>query len=98
MVTTKGKKRSNGQLAELDSFKRGYFLEKPPIFNGFIEIPGNGDGFFIKCLGDGSIFKWIDVDMLLCNGIYYNGKRHSRGGRRNFSGKIFPDDLKNEYY
>lgn len=97
-MVAKSKKRSNDQLYKLDSFTRGYLLEEPPVFSGFIEIPGNGDGFFIENLRDGSIFKWIDIKMLLCNGIYYKQKRHSRGGRRNFSGKIFPDDLKNEYY
>ena len=95
------KRLTNTSLEKLNSFQKGYSTTKPPVFKGFTEIPGNGNGFFIQNKEDQSIFKWINVDNLICNGIFYPKKSsktiRSKGGRRNFGGDIFPNDLKTEY-
>lgn len=61
----------------------------PPVFTGFEVYANNENGFFIINTADGSIFKWIDVEALECNGVYYGEKRKSKGGRRNFEGTVF---------
>ena len=61
----------------------------PPVFTGFEVYANNENGFFIINTADGSIFKWIDVEALECNGVYYGEKRRSKGGRRNFEGTVF---------
>lgn len=102
MNTVETKKRlNNTSLEKLNSFQKGYSTTKPPVFKGFTEIPGNGNGFFIQNKEDQSIFKWINVDNLICNGIFYpkNSSKtiHSKGGRRSFGGDIFPDNLETGY-
>lgn len=47
----------------------------PPIFTGFELYAHNEDGFFIINPKDGSIFKWIDVESLEENGVYYGEKK-----------------------
>ena len=61
----------------------------PPVFTGFEIYANNENGFFIINPADGSIFKWIDVNSLECNGVYYGEKKKSKGGRRNFKGTVF---------
>lgn len=61
----------------------------PPIFTGFELYAHNEDGFFIINPADGSIFKWINVENLEENGVYYGEKKKSKGGRRNFEGTVF---------
>ena len=102
MNTVETKKRlNNTSLEKLNSFQKGYSTTKPPVFKGFTEIPGNGNGFFIQNKEDQSIFKWINVDNLICNGIFYpkNSSKtiHSKGDRRSFGGDIFPDNLETGY-
>ena len=41
------KRLTNTSLEKLNSFQKGYSTTKPPVFKGFTEIPGNGNGFFI---------------------------------------------------
>lgn len=61
----------------------------PPVFTGFEVYAHNENGFFIINPKDGSIFKWIDVESLEENGVYYGEKKTSKGGRRNFGGTVF---------
>lgn len=73
---------------------------KPPVFTGFKVYKNDENGFFIINTKDGSIFKWIDVTSLKCNGIFDGYKRHYRSGRRNFEGfiwNIFRDKNRIEY-
>lgn len=73
---------------------------KPPVFAGFKVYKNDENGFFIINNKDGSIFKWIDVRSLKCNGVFEGYQRHYRSGRRNFEGyvsSIFRDKNRIEY-
>ena len=61
----------------------------PPVFTGFEVYANDENGFFIINTADGSIFKWINVNSLECNGVYYGENKKSKGGRRNFEGTVF---------
>lgn len=67
----------------------GEVNNQPPVFTGFEVYANNENGFFIINPIDGSIFKWIDVNSLECNGVYDGKKKYSKGGRRNFEGTVF---------
>lgn len=59
----------------------------PPIFTGFEGVE-NDDGYFITNLKDGSVFKWISIDQLEDNGIYYGDTEFNKEGRQSSEGSF----------
>ncbi len=76
---------SQGQLNSIEVVK----TSTPPVFKGFEVCKNDSDGFFIKNTADGSIFKWIDITKLKCNGKFDGQNCFSQAGRRNFQGHIW---------
>lgn len=87
--------KRNGENSQAEKLNSKAY--EPPIPLGFEIYEKNENGFFVINSKDESIFKWMNPDTLLCNGVDKKGNM-TKSGRRDFSGREFPKEFDNEHF